>query len=675
MKKRFNKIMAVLCVSAMITSGTGMSTGGLVVNAADSTWSVSQSTFGYKKVAASELTATAQSYEANGDGGCHWDHLVDGNANTFWHTNYTDGTAAKVTGTNSTTSGSERTFSLTGNNIVTITLGSKKNVKGVTILPRQLAQSSGRGNGYIYKLKVSVSSDGTNYTDIESFEKLGDSNGSDGTSNGAEITFNTAMGNYAGFDTEKNIVFKDLQKDVQSIKFTILETSNNNNNQFPQICAAEIGVLELGDKTELNEAITAADTLDWNLYLDESEKRATFENALTAAKSVQSSTYAIQSEVDTALNNLKAAKDALTLIKVTGIKVTTQPTKKIYNKDESFDKSGLVVTGSKNNETTSEISEYTVSDLDSSTTGSKTLTVTYTEGEEQYTDDISVLVVDGASLNTAITAAEEKKNDGNKYYTTKMNEMEAKLAQATTVQNDIKAANGDTSVTASGTEVTADRVSAATEELNDAVDALEQLYKISVPESATIEAEAGVEVETESVDGKTCIWVPMITRVTVTAPEKADGKSFTGWKWDNNVISTSAKYTLYAVENMDLTPSYEENKADEAVKLMFTTNWKGGKRYFVAKRSVPKSYTVVEYGVVVTDKTGWDDIYSSNVDALKKGATRTKWICKQNNIKNGTLETKMSTPKATKLYARAYVVYKTSDDAEPETAFSSVAMY
>ena len=192
--------------------------------------------------------------------------------------------------------------------------------------------------------------------------------------------------------------------------------------------------------------------------------------------------------------------------------------------------------------------------------------------------------------------------------------------------------------------------------LTEAIDGMEKLCKVSVPANATIAA-GDTTVEKDEA-GNNFVYVEIGTKVTVSAPATSDGKTFTGWKWGNNVISTSAKYTLYAVEDMNLTPSYEVSEAEEAVKLMCTTKYKDSKRCFIAKRSVPNGCTVKEYGVVVTDQQGWDNIYSANPETLKIRGTRTSRSYKTSSVKNGTFEARIKCPKTKKYYARAYVIYE-----------------
>lgn len=62
---------------------------------------------------------------------------------------------------------------------------------------------------------------------------------------------------------------------------------------------------------------------------------------------------------------------------LTGITVTTQPTKTSYVPGESFDKTGMVVKANYSDGTSEEINTYTVSEIDKDIIGEQTLTVSY----------------------------------------------------------------------------------------------------------------------------------------------------------------------------------------------------------------------------------------------------------------------------------------------------------
>lgn len=423
------------------------------------------------------------------------------------------------------------------------------------------------------------------------------------------------------------------------------------------------------DKTDLLTVIEGAKEIDLTRYVDGTEKTA-FSSALSAANTVATNyeDTLTQEEVDTAITNLNNAKGALIPIAVTGIKVTSQPAKKVYNVDDKFAATGLEVVAVKNDGTTEMLTtdQYSVT-FDTAEKGPKEATVNATVDGNSYQCTIpNLVVVDGESLNSSVREATEKK-DAHKYTSTTMTALEAALATAQTVQNDIEAANGDNSAEASGETVTSDRVDKAAAALQEAIDNLEQLYKISVPKPATISVKDETEYESGEDETTKWVYVPVATAVTVNAPKTADDKDFAGWVWSSNgkdnVISTSSTYTLYAVDDMVLTPSYNESAdtSKEEIKLMCSTSWKSNKRSFTVKRSVPKNWTVVKHGVVITDEKGYNTYYSDNATEKKDfgiGTYRTKHTASKTTANNGTFVAKLTCAKKAGWYAKAYVQYK-----------------
>ena len=403
------------------------------------------------------------------------------------------------------------------------------------------------------------------------------------------------------------------------------------------------------DKAELESVLAEADKItDLSEYQD-GETKESYQAALSKAREVDKNENATVAEVTEAKSALETALAALESIKEESITATAK--KAVYNVGDTVEATVSVVYKNKG---TSDVTEKSTVTCNTEKTGTPEATVTY----KNFSTTFSVLVVDGVALDSAITVATAKKTDGNRYLATTFSELEKELSAAETVQNDIKAANGEEGAVASGTEVTPERVAEATKNLNDAVDNLEKLCKVSVSAGAAVTAE-NTEAETDDA-GNSFVYVEIGTKVTISASATSGEKKFTGWKWNDNVISTSAKYTLYAVEDMEITPSYEANEKAEEVKQMFTKRYKSGKHCFIAKRSVPKTYKVSEYGVVITDKTGWD-YYKDHEEAFKKGAIRTKWTCKAGSANNGTFEARLSGNKSTKYYAKAYVTYTYED--------------
>lgn len=440
------------------------------------------------------------------------------------------------------------------------------------------------------------------------------------------------------------------------------------------------------DKSALVSAIE--NVKDLNLADYEDAGKEAFTTALTTAKTVNTNyTDALtQEKVNDTVTALNAAKAAL-VSKTTGIQIVTRPTKTVYNLNENLNTAGLTVDAVKANNTYVELTEadYTVTGFDSAETGRKTLTVTL-KANPSLTINTDVEVVDGARLDAKV--AEAKTKTAGKHYTsatkTAFNE---KLAAAKAVQNDIKAANGDSTVTPSATAVTADRVAQATAALDSAMNDLEEMYKVTVPAGAEITVADGVEKETGNGETNKWVYVPVATKVTVTAPKTNDeNKKFAAWTWDKQKLSESNEYAFYVVGDMELQMTYDANTVDEAeVVLVGSTKYTTGKRSFIAKRSVSKKCKkVLEYGVVVTDQKGWDTYYKegiANKKDLVKGSIRTKCskkVAATGNLLayNGTFVANLRvTDKNEKWYGRAYVRYLDENNQEQTYYADNVIKY
>ena len=446
------------------------------------------------------------------------------------------------------------------------------------------------------------------------------------------------------------------------------------------------------DKSDLVSAIEDADALNLDSYED-GETKTAFKTALTNAKTANTNyTDALtQTEVDNAVNALNTAKNALTLkATTTDIRIKTQPVKKVYNLNEAVNTEGLVVEAVKDNDTTEELASgaYTVTGFDSATRGTKTLTVTL-NANTSLIATTNVEVVDGASLDAKV--AEAKAKTAGKHYTSATKKaFDAKLSAAKTVQDDIKAANGDGTVTASGTAVTAARVEEATTALNSAMNDLEEMYKVTVPAEAEITVAEGVENEKGNDDNTNkWVYVPVATKVTVNAPkENTAGEKFAAWTWGGQKLSGSNEYAFYVVGDMELQMTYDENTVNEAeVVLVGSTKYteKEKKRSFIAKRSVSKKCEkVLEYGVVVTDQKGWDTYYkegAANPKPFEKGRTRTKYSRKYAGhdgilAYNGTFMANLKVAdKNEKWYGRPYVIYRNAAGEEKTVYADKVIEY
>ena len=177
------------------------------------------------------LTGAADSQELTGEpnGNGPIAKALDGDLNTYWHTNWKDNSAPKAT-----TDGTK----LTGNNNYIITLAKPSTVTSVTYVPRNgYEASSGKvNNGAIEQCNVYVTTDGTKWTLA----------GTIGESNAWRYVNQGAAGADQNF-VEKTVTFDKAYADVTKVKIEAIKTAGPQPNEF--INAAEFGVIGKGDGT------------------------------------------------------------------------------------------------------------------------------------------------------------------------------------------------------------------------------------------------------------------------------------------------------------------------------------------------------------------------------------------------------------------------------------------
>lgn len=89
---------------------------------------------------------------------------------------------------------------------------------------------------------------------------------------------------------------------------------------------------------------------------------------------------------------------------LTGISITTQPTKTTYAVGGSFDSAGMVVTATYDTGATKEVTGFTFSPQTFSSAGTKTVTIAYTENGVTKTTTLSVTVVQVGNFATSTWA-------------------------------------------------------------------------------------------------------------------------------------------------------------------------------------------------------------------------------------------------------------------------------
>lgn len=269
------------------------------------------------------------------------------------------------------------------------------------------------------------------------------------------------------------------------------------------------------------------------------------------------------------------------------------------------------------------------------------------------------------TLLTLMNEATSKKDETTKYTAASRSKLESALKEA----DGVKSSNDEATI------------KQAENTLRDALDNLEALYMIRVN---VAETDGKAEITTAGDDGEihregnnTYIYAPLMKLVTVRADatNKTD-VPFVYWYLDpDKVMSTSTSYSFYVVGNMTFSAKYDTDKTDPEVNLFCSTKYStaAGKRSFIAKRSVDKTYTVVEHGVIITDEKGWNDYYGKNQTAMIKDATRTRKAVAKGTANIGTFDAKLKAGKKEKWYGRSYVTY--TNGYKTYTEYSDIVDY
>lgn len=251
------------------------------------------------------LTGKADSEELEHDGEGEdgaIDNALDGKIETFWHTNWSDDSKAKVTYSDG---------KLTGNNTYTITLAKASTVTSLTYMPRNHYDGSGNiTNGAISECEVYVSTDhGKNWTLAGKAEGETAWNYVKETEDGADQNF-----------VERTVTFDKTYAGVTDVKVKAIKTAGVQANMF--INAAEFGVIgkedtETPEVSEARKALAAAladaeKVESADKYTEDSYK--TFKEAWDAANAVTDETKDedVQTIADTLANAIKALKRAET---------------------------------------------------------------------------------------------------------------------------------------------------------------------------------------------------------------------------------------------------------------------------------------------------------------------------------------------------------------------------
>lgn len=296
--------------------------------------------------------------------------------------------------------------------------------------------------------------------------------------------------------------------------------------------------------------------------------------------------------------------------------------------------------------------------------GAGEATITATSVQDETKKATCTVVVNAApsteALDTLLEEAREKMNSTTAYTA----ESRSKLAE----------------VYRKYVNYTNENIAEAEKNLRTALDNLEALYRVQIGDGFTdisnVTVSAGDDGEVHEEGNNKIVYIPLIGKVTVKASKtNSEGYQFAGWTMKEKILSTSTSYTFYVTGEMNITPKYQEEKPAPEISLFCNTkyNTAAGKLSFIAKRSVDKIYTVVEHGVIITDKTGWDNYYKNNKTPMIKGATRTRKSVAKGTANIGTYEAKLKAGKNEEWHGRSYVTY--TDGYKTYTEYSEIVDY
>lgn len=276
----------------------------------------------------------------------------------------------------------------------------------------------------------------------------------------------------------------------------------------------------------------------------------------------------------------------------------------------------------------------------------------------------AALTADKTQLQTLIEKAQRalQMADGDpKYSAASLEAMTEPYTQANTVyQNE---------------QATGEEIIAAAQALKEALDNLVRLYKVSIAgagEGVTMTYENGEYAN----EAGTEVYVPLVTKVKVTAPAENDSGAFRCWMLNQKTVCYTTSYTFYVTSDTEFTTEYVEGEIEQEQEptILCSAYYASGKVKLTAKRSVPDQYEVVRHGVVITNEKGWTQYLNSDENNLVEGAAGTSKSVGTTKGRIGTYVASRTWKQTDAMYARAYVVYKGTDGVE-HTKYSELVIF
>ena len=239
------------------------------------------------------LTGVADSEEKAKENGAIGNAL-DGNTNTYWHTNWSDNSKPKP---------ESRDGKLINNNTCVITLKKPSTVTELTYIPRNLYSGGVIASGAIEQCKVYVKT-----KDNENWQPAGEI----GDSNAWTYVAQNADGSDQNFK-EKTVSFTKTFTGVTQVKVEAIKTAGKDSEANKYINAAEFGVIgkeDAGTPTESAARKALAEALEASKTVEAEEKYtaetyAVYKTALAAANAITEAST--EEEVQAAADALKEA--------------------------------------------------------------------------------------------------------------------------------------------------------------------------------------------------------------------------------------------------------------------------------------------------------------------------------------------------------------------------------
>ena len=239
------------------------------------------------------LTGVADSEEKAKENGAIGNAL-DGNTDTYWHTNWSDNSKPKP---------ESRDGKLINNNTCVITLKKPSTVTELTYIPRNLYSGGVIASGAIEQCKVYVKT-----KDNENWQPAGEI----GDSNAWTYVAQNADGSDQNFK-EKTVSFTKTFTGVTQVKVEAIKTAGKDSEANKYINAAEFGVIgkeDAGTPTESAARKALAEALEASKTVEAEEKYtaetyAVYKTALAAANAITEAST--EEEVQAAADALKEA--------------------------------------------------------------------------------------------------------------------------------------------------------------------------------------------------------------------------------------------------------------------------------------------------------------------------------------------------------------------------------